>query len=215
MLPNPQVLGLLNQQKMTRGQTRNSGKALSWPLLQRQGARISDSFPCSLALQQGPSWFLVWSESWVQLEACVHARARVCVCVCVCVLVPHSSPNSLRSHGLQLARLLCPWNSPGKDTGVGSHSLLQGIFPTQELKPNLLHWQADSLSSELEGQHRCFPTPQAVLCAGGMCRTYPAFAWVSSEVAVGFFGLFVSFVQNLQQMQMHAAILVSCSFLVA
>ena len=26
--------------------------------------------------------------------------------------------------------LLCPWNSPGKNTGVGSHSLLQGIFPT-------------------------------------------------------------------------------------
>ena len=31
------------------------------------------------------------------------------------------------------------WNSPGKNTGGGSHSLLQGIFPTQELKPGLLH----------------------------------------------------------------------------
>ena len=28
------------------------------------------------------------------------------------------------------ARLLCPWNSPGKNTGVGLHSLLQGIFLT-------------------------------------------------------------------------------------
>ena len=27
--------------------------------------------------------------------------------------------------------LLCPWNSPGKNTEMGSHSLLQGIFPTQ------------------------------------------------------------------------------------
>ena len=27
--------------------------------------------------------------------------------------------------------LLCPWNSPGKDTGVGCHSLLRGICPTQ------------------------------------------------------------------------------------
>ena len=27
------------------------------------------------------------------------------------------------------ARLLCPWNSPGRNTGVGSHSLLQGIVP--------------------------------------------------------------------------------------
>ena len=38
-------------------------------------------------------------------------------------------------HGLQPARLLCPWNSPGKNTGVGSCSLLQGIFLTQGLKP--------------------------------------------------------------------------------
>ena len=36
--------------------------------------------------------------------------------------------NSLGPDGLQPARLLCPWNSPDKDIGVGSHSLLQGIF---------------------------------------------------------------------------------------
>ena len=39
--------------------------------------------------------------------------------------------DSLKPHELQPTRLLCPWNSPGKNTGVGSHSLLQGIFPTQ------------------------------------------------------------------------------------
>ena len=32
-------------------------------------------------------------------------------------------------------QLLCPWNSPGKNTGVGSHSLLQGTFPTQGSNP--------------------------------------------------------------------------------
>ena len=32
-----------------------------------------------------------------------------------------------------------PWNSPGHNTGVGSHSLLQGIFPTQGLNPGLSH----------------------------------------------------------------------------
>ena len=37
------------------------------------------------------------------------------------------------------ARLLCPWASPGKGTGVGCHSLLQGNFPTQELNPGLPH----------------------------------------------------------------------------
>ena len=36
-------------------------------------------------------------------------------------------------------RLLCAWNSPGKNTGGGCHFLLQGIFPTQGLNPHLLH----------------------------------------------------------------------------
>ena len=34
--------------------------------------------------------------------------------------------NSLWPHGLEPTRLLCPWNSPGKNTGVGCHALLQG-----------------------------------------------------------------------------------------
>ena len=42
-------------------------------------------------------------------------------------------------------RLLCQWNFPDKDTGVGCHVLLQGIFPTQGLSLCLLHWQANSL----------------------------------------------------------------------
>ena len=42
--------------------------------------------------------------------------------------------NSLRPHGLY-----SPWNSLGQNTGVGSLSLLQGIFPTQGLNPGLLH----------------------------------------------------------------------------
>ena len=46
--------------------------------------------------------------------------------------------NSLQCYGLQPTRLLCPWNFPGKYTGVGSYSLLQGIFPTQGWNPGLL-----------------------------------------------------------------------------
>ena len=56
--------------------------------------------------------------------------------------------NSLRPHGLQPARLLCPWDFPGKKTGVGCHFLLQGIFPTQVSNLSLLcflHWQVGSL----------------------------------------------------------------------
>ena len=43
--------------------------------------------------------------------------------------------------------LLCPWDSPGKNTGVGCHALLQGIFLTQGSNPRLLHplcWPAGS-----------------------------------------------------------------------
>ena len=47
--------------------------------------------------------------------------------------------DSLRPHGLQPARLLRPWNSPGKNTGVDSCSLLQGIFPTQGSNPGPWH----------------------------------------------------------------------------
>ena len=36
-------------------------------------------------------------------------------------------------------QVLCPWNFPGKSTGVGCHYLLQGIFLTQGLNPGLLH----------------------------------------------------------------------------
>ena len=56
----------------------------------------------------------------------------------VVVLAIQSYP-TLRPHGLQPARLLCPWNSPGKSTGMGGRSLLQGIFPTRRSNPGLLH----------------------------------------------------------------------------
>ena len=47
--------------------------------------------------------------------------------------VIQSCTDSLRPHGLY-----SPWNSPGQNTGVGSLSLLQGIFPTQGLNPGLM-----------------------------------------------------------------------------
>ena len=66
-------------------------------------------------------------------------------CMCVCTLSCSVVSDSLRLHGLWPTRLLCPWNFPGKNTGVGCHFLLQGIFPTQGLNWCLLHWQVDSL----------------------------------------------------------------------
>ena len=46
---------------------------------------------------------------------------------------------------------LYPWDFPGRNTGVGCHFLLQGIFPSQESNPRLLHWQADSLLLSHQG----------------------------------------------------------------
>ena len=52
--------------------------------------------------------------------------------------VAQSCP-TLVTHGLQPTRLLCPWDPPGKNTGVSLHSLLQGILPTQGSNLGLLH----------------------------------------------------------------------------
>ena len=61
--------------------------------------------------------------------------------------VPKLCP-TLWPHGLQPVRLLHPWDSPGKNTGVGFHFLPQGIFRTLGWNSHLLcllHWQAGSL----------------------------------------------------------------------
>ena len=57
--------------------------------------------------------------------------------------------NSLGPHGLYST-----WNSPGQNTGVGSLSLLQGIFPTQGSNPGLPHCRADSLPTESPGKSK-------------------------------------------------------------
>ena len=54
-------------------------------------------------------------------DACMLSRVQLCG-------TPWTVPN----------RLLCPWNSPGKNTGVGCHFLSQGIFPAQGKNPCLL-----------------------------------------------------------------------------
>ena len=81
--------------------------------------------------------------------------------VCACMLSHFSRVRLFQPHGLQPIRLLCLWDSPGKNAGVGCHALLQGgpkaceIFLTQGLKPcllGLLHRQAGSLSLASPGK---------------------------------------------------------------
>ena len=76
-----------------------------------------------------------------------------------CVLVTQSCPTLCYP-------IVCPWSSLGRDTEVGCHSLLQGIFPTRGSNLGLLHCrqmlyclshqgiplQADSLPSGLAGK---------------------------------------------------------------
>ena len=61
-----------------------------------------------------------------------------CVCVCVCVL---SHIQLVVTPRTIAHRFLCAWNFPGKNTGVGYHFLLQGIFLTQGSNQPLLHYR--------------------------------------------------------------------------
>ena len=55
----------------------------------------------------------------------------------LCELRALSRVETLRTHLLQPARLLCPWDSSGKNTGAGCCFLPQEVFPTQALNPSL------------------------------------------------------------------------------
>ena len=59
--------------------------------------------------------------------------------VIFCHAESESESRSVVSDSLRPYGLYSPWNSPGQNTGVGSLSLLQGIFPTQGLNPGLPH----------------------------------------------------------------------------
>ena len=93
-------------------------------------------------------------------------------------------------------RLYSPWNSPGHNTGVGSFSLLQGIFPIEGLNPSLMHcrqilsqlshkgsprileWVAYSFSS----RSSCPRNPTGVSCIAGGFFTN----WAIREVFLNF-----------------------------
>ena len=62
-------------------------------------------------------------------------------------------------------RLLCPWDSPGKNAGVRCHALSQGIFLTQGSNLHLLcpqHWQVGSLPLAPPGKPLPNKNPQAL-----------------------------------------------------
>ena len=81
----------------------------------------------------------------------ISSEIRMCVWVSCSVV-----SNSLQPHRLQPTRLLCPWNSPGKNTRVGCHALLQRIFQTQESNLGLPHCKQSLYHLSYLGSH---PSP--------------------------------------------------------
>ena len=105
--------------------------------LRRAPCEASLSWPAhhlSLKAEGLGSW---WGKGSCIKEVSTESYTRMRACSVV--------PNSLQPHGSQPTRLLCPWDSPGKNSGVSCHFLLQGIFPTQGSNLHLLCWQVDSL----------------------------------------------------------------------
>ena len=86
---------------------------------------------CCLGPHQGTagSLILLISVEWLDRGGCLGASS-VCAqpCLTLCDPMDCSLPGSS-----------CPWDSLGKNTGAGSHSLPQGIFPTQGSNPGLLY----------------------------------------------------------------------------
>ena len=116
----------------------------------RQRMRWLDGITDSMDVSLGKLWELVMDrKAWC---AAIHGVAKSWTRLNWTeeqgVLIHSVISNSLQPHGLSPCRLLCPWNSPGKNPGVGCHFLPQGIFSTQGSNPSLLrllHWQVGSL----------------------------------------------------------------------
>ena len=85
----------------------------------------------------------------------------------------HSTPVLLpgKFHGWRSLVLYSPWNSPGQNTRVGSHSLLQGIFLTQGSNPGLPHcrrilYQLSHKESPFRGRYNNIPVSHVGLRRG-------------------------------------------------
>ena len=79
--------------------------------------------------------------------------------------------NQCKVEVVQSRPTLCsPWKSPGQNTGVGSHSLLQGIFPTQRSNPGLLHCR--QILYQLS--HKGRPSIEGDVFNGSILRSAPS-----------------------------------------
>ena len=107
------------------------------------------AFPRPLWLFSHSHLLSLWILLSVSLSFCLFllfSMSHSFTCPCVCS-VAQSCPTLCDPWNIA-CQVLCPWDSLGKNTGVGCHALLQGIFLTQGLNSHLsclLHWRASSL----------------------------------------------------------------------
>ena len=92
---------------------------------------------CSISRQNTSPWF---PDVYVGSKERLERNLEMCVCVSHSVV-----SDSLQPHGLLLTSLLCPWNLPGKNTGMDSHFLLQESFRPRDrihisYLPTLADW---------------------------------------------------------------------------
>ena len=86
----------------------------------------------------------LWNLTYLQIFF-NHWKCKNCSCIIVLLFSHSVISDSLGTPWTEPTRPLCPWDFPGKNTVVGCHYLLQGIFLTQGLNPHLLHWQVGYL----------------------------------------------------------------------
>ena len=111
---------------------------------------------------------IVTPAFWCWMSA--YYRFPVFIFLTLCVHMYTCKHTCMRAKSLQscpalcypmvTARLLFPWDSPSKNTGMGCHALLQGIFLTQGSNPRLLgplHWWVDSLPLAPPGKPTYIP----------------------------------------------------------
>ena len=78
--------------------------------------------------------------------------------------LPHGESPSVVSDSLRPHGLYRPWNSPGQNVEVGSHSLLQGIFPIQGSNPGLPHCRQILYQLSYKGSPKTWTLSNCVAC---------------------------------------------------